>query len=111
MTYGTDQARTNAVFRALADPSRRAIFERLAHGEAAVKDLTAEFRISQPAVSQHLSVLREATLVRPRHEGRNTYYRIDPRGLRPLVDWIALYKAFWTDRVGKLQALLEEMDQ
>lgn len=99
-----------AVFRALADPSRRAIFERLTSGEAAVKDLTAAFRISQPAVSQHLAVLRRAALVGERREGRHVYYRVRPKGLRPLVDWIAHYQAFWTHRLDRLEALLKEME-
>ena len=101
----------NAVFRALADPSRRAIFERLTHGEAAVRDLTPRFPISQPAVSQHLAVLREAGLVAERRDGRLVYYRVEPKGLRPLVDWIAHYQAFWQGRLERLQALLEEMDE
>jgi DNA-binding transcriptional ArsR family regulator len=99
------------LFRALADPSRRAIFERLTKGEAAVRDLTPRFRISQPAVSQHLAVLREAGLVTERRDGRLVYYRVEPKGLRPLVDWIAHYQAFWVDRIEGLQALLEEMDE
>lgn len=96
------------VFRALVDPSRRAIFERLTKGEAAVRDLTARFRISQPAVSQHLAVLRDAGLVTERREGRLTYYRVDPEGLRPLVDWIKHQQA---GRLDRLQALLEELDE
>ncbi len=99
------------VFQALADPSRRAIFERLTRGEAAVRDLTPRFDISQPAVSQHLAVLRQAGLVAERREGRLVYYRVEPKGLRPLVDWIARYQAFWVDRLERLQALLEEMDR
>ena len=103
--------KTNDIFRALADPSRRAIFERLTDGEAAVKELTACFEISQPAVSQHLAALRSAGLVVERHEGRRVLYRIQPEGLRPLVDWISHYKAFWNDRVGQLQKLLNDMDK
>jgi DNA-binding transcriptional ArsR family regulator len=103
--------RANAVFRALADPSRRAIFERLTQGEAAVRDLTPRFHISQPAVSQHLAVLREAGLVVERRDGRLVYYRVQPKGLRPLVDWIAHYQAFWLDRLERLQTLLKEMDE
>ena len=99
-----------AIFRALADPSRRAIFERLTKGEAAVKDLTASFRISQPAVSQHLAALRRAALVSERREGRHVYYRVRPKGLRPLVDWIAHYQAFWSHRLDRLEALLKEME-
>jgi len=99
------------VFRALADPSRRAIFERLTKGEAAVRDLIPRAGISQPAVSQHLAVLREAGLVAERREGRLVYYRVRPTGLRPLVDWIAHYQAFWVDRAERLRALLKEMDE
>lgn len=98
------------IFQALADPSRRAIFESLAGGEAAVKDLTARFAISQPAVSQHLATLREAGLVRGRRDGRRVYYRIEPEGLRPLVDWIVHYRAFWAERMDRLEKLLEDMD-
>jgi DNA-binding transcriptional ArsR family regulator len=102
--------RENTVFRALADPSRRAILERLTRGETAVKDLTARFDISQPAVSQHLATLRKAGLVSERRDGRLVYYRIDPKGLRPLIDWITHYQAFWPERLNRLHALLEEME-
>jgi DNA-binding transcriptional ArsR family regulator len=98
-------------FRALADPSRRAIFEALTRGEVAVKDLTARFDISQPAVSQHLAALKDAGLVNGRREGRRVYYRVEPRGLKPLIDWIAHYRAFWTEHVGRLEQLLEEMNE
>jgi DNA-binding transcriptional ArsR family regulator len=108
-------AAENRIFRALADPRRRAIFESLARwdgggGEAPVKDLTARFDISQPAVSQHLAALQEAGLVRRRREGRRVYYRVEPRGMKPLVDWIAHDRAFWTDRIDRLERLLGEMD-
>ena len=101
----------DAIFRALADPSRRAIFERLTLGEAAVKDQTARVEISQPAVSQHLAALREAGLVRARRDGRQVFYKVEPRGLSPLVDWISQYQAFWKDRLGRLEQLLEKMDK
>jgi DNA-binding transcriptional ArsR family regulator len=99
------------VFTALADPSRRAIFESLTGGEASVKDLTARFDISQPAVSQHLATLRDAGLVNGRRAGRRAYYRVDSRGMKPLIDWIAHYRAFWTEHVGRLEHLLETMDE
>ncbi|MBK6687367.1 MAG: winged helix-turn-helix transcriptional regulator [Deltaproteobacteria bacterium] len=98
------------VFQALADPSRRAIFESLTLGEAAVKDLTARFDISQPAISQHLSALKNAGLVRGRRDGRCVYYRVEPKGLKPLVDWIAHYRTFWTEHLGRLEQLLEDLD-
>lgn len=104
-------AAENKVFHALADPSRRAIFESLTRGEAAVKDLTARFRISQPAISQHLATLKEAGLVNGRREGRHVYYRVEPKGMKPLIDWIAHYRVFWTERVERLERLLEEMDE
>jgi DNA-binding transcriptional ArsR family regulator len=99
------------IFQSLADPSRRAIFESLTQGEAAVKDLTARFRISQPAVSQHLANLREAGLVHGRREGRRVYYRVEPRGMKPLIDWISHYRAFWTQHIDRLEQLLETMDK
>ncbi|MCL4157666.1 UNVERIFIED_CONTAM: hypothetical protein GTU68_026388 [Idotea baltica] len=99
------------VFKALADPSRRAIFESLTHGESAVSDLTARFEISQPAVSQHLATLKDTGLVHARREGRCVYYRVEPRGLKPLIDWIAHYRAFWTEHVGRLEQLLESMEK
>src|SRR5688572_31096689 len=93
----------NRVFQALADPSRRAIFESLTRGEAGVKELTARFDISQPAVSQHLSTLKDAGLVNGRREGRRVYYRVDPRGVKPLIDWIAHYRAFWSAHLDALE--------
>lgn len=99
------------VFHALADPSRRAIFESLTRGEAAVKELTARFEISQPAVSQHLATLKGAGLVRDRKEGRCVYYRVEPRGLKPLIDWMTHYRAFWIEHVDRLERLLERMDR
>ena len=111
MAYELGVQTEDVIFRALADPSRRAIFERLTHGEAAVKDLTARFEISQPAVSQHLAALRDAGLVRARREGRLVFYEVEPRGLSPLVDWISHYQAFWKDRLGRLEQLLKKMDK
>lgn len=104
-------AARDRIFHALGDPSRRALFESLSRGEAAVKDLTARFDISQPAISQHLATLRDAGLVRGRREGRCVYYSVEPRGMKPLLDWIADYRAFWTERVGRLERLLETMDE
>jgi DNA-binding transcriptional ArsR family regulator len=99
------------VLRVLADPTRRAIFERLSNAETPVKDLTAGFEVSQPAISQHLAALRRAGLVKERYEGRLTHYRAEPRGLKPLVSWLSQYQAFWIDRIEKLKNLLEEGDE
>ena len=97
------------VFRALADPTRRAVYERLTQGEAPVGALSEAFGVSQPAVSQHLAVLRDAGLVVPRRDGRHRYYRARPEGLAPLVDWLEHHRAFWNDRLARLGATLEDL--
>lgn len=99
------------IFRALADPTRRAVFERLAAGEMSVGDLKAGFEISQPAVSQHLAALRKAGLVAERRDGRNVFYRLEPEGLSPLAGWVDRYRTFWPERMERLKDLLKEMDQ
>ena len=100
-----------AIFRTLADPTRRAIFERLADGEMTVSQLKAGFDVSQPAISQHLAALKHARLVAERREGRFAYYRVDPQGLAPMLDWLARYRAFWPKRIEKLKDVLREMDR
>ncbi|HEX6536449.1 MAG TPA: metalloregulator ArsR/SmtB family transcription factor [Gemmatimonadaceae bacterium] len=100
------------LFRTLADPTRRAIWERLAReGELTVSALTKRAGVSQPAVSQHLGVLRTAGLVSERREGRSTHYRAEPKGLAPLAKWLETYGQFWQDRFARLERLLEEMDR
>ena len=98
------------VFRALADPTRRAVFEQLADREMSVSALKAGFAVSQPAISQHLAALRGAGLVRERREGRFAYYSIDPGGLTELAAWVDRYRAFWPERIERLKTLLEGMD-
>ncbi len=106
------QAVADDVFKALADPTRRALFERLARdGEQTVHALTDGARVSQPAVSKHLGVLKHARLVRDRREGRETHYRAQPQALTPLIDWMSLYGAFWRERFDRLEYLLKRMDQ
>jgi DNA-binding transcriptional ArsR family regulator len=99
------------VFRTLADPTRRAVFERLGGGEMTVSDLRSGFSVSQPAISQHLSALKAAGLVSERRAGRNAYYRLRPEGLTPLAGWVDRYRIFWPERIGKLKDLLKDMDQ
>jgi DNA-binding transcriptional ArsR family regulator len=105
-------AASREVFTALADPTRRSLFERLSReGELTVRLLTDNSGVSQPAVSKHLAVLKHARLVRARHKGRQTHYSARPRGLAPLVDWMAFYSRFWHDRFDRLEDLLKRMDE
>src|SRR5271154_264879 len=105
------QAAAENVFKALSDPTRRAIFEHLSRdGEQTVHALTARAGVSQPAVSKHLSVLKLARLVRDRREGRETHYSAQPQALKPMLDWIGVYGAFWRDRFDQLEKLLKRMD-
>ena len=98
------------VFRTLADPTRRAVFERLCCREMSVSELKAGFAVSQPAISQHLAALRGAGLVSERREGRFAYYRAEPDALGPLVDWVDRYRSFWPERLEKLKAVLKDIE-
>ena len=100
------------LFRTLADPTRRAIFERLCRqGEQTVGELTAQAGVSQPAVSKHLGVLKQAGLVRDRHEGRQTHYSAQLAALVPLADWTREMAGFWEKKFDDLGELLTRMDQ
>jgi DNA-binding transcriptional ArsR family regulator len=102
----------DVLFRTLADPTRRALFERLCReGEKTVGALTARAGISQPAVSKHLGVLKQAGLVRDRHEGRRTHYSAQLGALAPLIDWTSQMAGFWQSRFDRLEDLLKRMDQ
>jgi DNA-binding transcriptional ArsR family regulator len=99
------------IFKALADPTRRAVFESLTAGEMSVGELKSGFSISQPAVSQHLAALKRAGLVAERRDGRNSYYRVVPQGMMPLVAWMERYRLFWPERIERLKDVLKGMDQ
>ena len=102
----------DALFRTLADPTRRAIFERLCReGEQTVGALTARSGVSQPAVSKHLGILKEARLVRDSQEGRQTHYSAQLGALAPLIDWTSQMTGFWQRRFDDLEDLLKRMDQ
>src|SRR6187402_34817 len=101
----------NAVMRTLADPTRRAVFERIASSdEITVVELTRGSGVTQGAISQHLKSLKLAGLVAERPAGRNVYYRAEPEGLTPLVDWMSHYGVFWRERFANLRTLLKEID-
>jgi DNA-binding transcriptional ArsR family regulator len=104
-------ANIDDVMRALADPTRRAVFERIARSdEINVVELTRTSGVTQGAVSQHLRSLKRAGLVAERPQGRNVYYRAKPEGLAPLFDWLSHYDAFWRERLANLRTLLKEID-
>ena len=100
-----------ALLRALADPTRRAVFERIVGSdEITVVELTRGSGVTQGAISQHLKSLKQAGLVAERPEGRNVFYRAEPNGLAPLVDWMSHYGVFWRERFADLRTLLKEID-
>jgi DNA-binding transcriptional ArsR family regulator len=104
-------ASIDTVMRTLADPTRRAVFERIVGSdEITVAELTRGSGVTQGAISQHLKSLRLAGLVAERPEGRNVYYRAEPEGLTPLVDWMSHYGVFWRERFANLKDLLKEID-
>ena len=99
------------IFKALADPTRRAIFEKLAAGGMNATALRKGVQISQPAMSQHLAVLRSARLVREKRQGRFVNYEVNSEGLERIARWLTKYRAFWPTRVKALKTLLKDMDQ
>jgi DNA-binding transcriptional ArsR family regulator len=99
------------LFKALADPTRRALFERLTRdGNQTVHALTEGAGVSQPMVSKHLSALKRAKLVRHRRQGRETHYSAQPKALAPLLDWMSYYSRFWQDKFDRLEDILKRMD-
>jgi len=104
-------AAIDAVMRALADPTRRAVYERIAGSdEITVVELTRGSGVTQGAISQHLKSLKQAGLISDRAQGRNVFYRAEPKGLAPLFDWMSHYGLFWRDRFASLRAVLKEID-
>jgi DNA-binding transcriptional ArsR family regulator len=102
----------DAIFRTLADPTRRGLYERLCRdGEKTVGALTAQAGVSQPAVSKHLAILKEAGLVLDRQAGRQTHYSAQRGGLAPLIDWTSEMEGFWERRIDQLEDLLKRLDQ
>jgi DNA-binding transcriptional ArsR family regulator len=101
----------DATFAALADPTRRALVERLAEGEATVSELAAPFAMSQPAVSRHLKVLEEAGLIATRVAGSARPRRLNPEGLRLAHDWLDGFRAHWEERYARLDTVLDDLMQ
>src|SRR5712675_1017069 len=97
----TASARIDRTFSALADPTRRAIIQRLASGEATVTELARPFAISLPAISRHLRVLEAAALVRQERDGQFRRCRLDAEGLQSAAEWLDFYRHFWSDRLDE----------
>jgi DNA-binding transcriptional ArsR family regulator len=104
-TQGSDEV---DVFRAIADPTRRAILDRLRAGPAPVNTLAADFQQSRPAISKHLKVLRTARLVAEQRAGRERYYQLEPHPLREVAGWVETYRSFWLTSLTQLKRFLEE---
>src|SRR3954447_18714606 len=107
----TEAAAIDTVMSALAEPTRRAVFERVVRSdEITVAELTRGSSVTQGAISQHLKALKRAGLVAERPAGRNVHYRAEPQGLAPLVEWLSHYGIFWRERFADLRTLLKEID-
>ena len=100
----------STVFLAISDPSRRAILDLLARGEMVVSEILKSFDFSQPALSKHLRILREAGLVSQRRDGRLRWYRLEAEKLREVADWISHYEKFWNEKLDRLGDVLGEID-
>ncbi len=98
----------DAAFTLLADPGRRRILDLLRTGERSVGDLCAALPISQPGVSKHLRLMREAGLVSVRADAQRRFYRLEPGPLQDLDRWLAPYREFWTDRLDALERHLDQ---
>jgi DNA-binding transcriptional ArsR family regulator len=102
-------ATTADAFNAVAEPRRRQLLDVLADGERSVNDLVQILHLAQPQVSKHLRVLREVGLVDVRDDGRQRFYRINARPLRPIHDWVKGYEQSWSERFERLDVVLEEL--
>ncbi len=101
----------NGVFHSLADPTRRAVLERLSQGPAAVSDLAEPFGMSLPSFLQHLSVLERSGLVKSQKEGRVRTYELTPRPLEVAQGWLEQQRTLWNQRFDQLDAYLTELNK
>ena len=104
-------ASTADVFNAVADPTRRAILDRLRRGPAPVNDLASGFRVTRPAISKHLRVLRSARLVREKREGRQRIYQLEPERIQEVAKWAEEYRKFWVHNITSLKRHLEHSSE
>jgi len=109
--YINSKSNLDAVFAALADPTRRAILSRLAEGEASVNEIAAPFEMSQPAVSRHLKVLEKAGLIERDKDEQRRPARLKAQKLSDAVDWLSEFEAFWGTSFDQLDNVLLKMKQ
>lgn len=109
--YTNSQPNLDAIFAALADPTRRAILQRLANGEASVSEIAAPFEISQPAVSKHLKVLERAGLIERGIDEQRRPARLKAEKMAAAVDWLDEFKVFWGTSFDQLDNVLVSMKQ
>jgi DNA-binding transcriptional ArsR family regulator len=95
------------VFRALADPTRRAILSMLRHGSQPVGSIAGEFPVSRPAISKHLRLLREAELVIETRDGRNRLYQLNAAPLKEVDEWLSYYRHMWQHQLQNLKRFVE----
>jgi DNA-binding transcriptional ArsR family regulator len=101
----------DTAFQVIAEPNRRAILSLLASSDQCVGDIERQLRMTQPTVSKHLRVLREAGLVESRTDAQRRFYRLNPGPLRELDDWLLPFRRFWTRHVDALEKHLDRMEQ
>jgi DNA-binding transcriptional ArsR family regulator len=102
---------TADAFRAIAEPRRREIIALLARGERSVNDMVGTLRLAQPQVSKHLAVLSKVGLVRVRKDGRQRFYRLNAKALKPVHDWVKAFEQLWNDRLDRLDEYLNELQK
>jgi DNA-binding transcriptional ArsR family regulator len=108
MSISNSEDQKEAIFRAVSDPNRRAILDRLREGDCSVSELCESFRISQPAVSQHLQILRAVGLVTVKRVGRQRIHRLNGVMLQAVYDWVSHYEEFWTTGLEALGKYLDD---
>ena len=96
------------VFRALADPTRRAIINMLAEGDRPIAEIAAAFDMTRPAVAKHLAILREGGVIAVEAKGRERIHRLNPQALKTAADWLSYFDRFWDDRLAKLKKAVED---
>jgi DNA-binding transcriptional ArsR family regulator len=98
----------NSVFSALADEHRRNMLLLLSKGSKNVNSIAEHFKISRPAVSRHLKILKRSNLVITKKDGRNRYFSLNPKPMKEVIDWLKFYEKFWTEKLDALQKFLEK---